>query len=133
MPDNLPAVQRVLHIKQRESDKGLILIAAMASQFEGWISLPDGQVLPDPDPEHPIAWIVPPGPQVSGLLRGIHANIAVRITTNATARELCLAVDSPLVSTSANLSGHETPTTAKGVAEQLGDSLPLLLLSLRPL
>ena len=50
LPDNLSAVQRVLHIKQRESDKGLILIAAMASQFEGWISLPDGQTLPDPDP-----------------------------------------------------------------------------------
>ena len=33
----------------------------------------------------------------------------------------------PLVLTSANLSGHETPTTAAGVAKQLGDSLPLLL------
>lgn len=33
----------------------------------------------------------------------------------------------PLVLTSANLSGRETPTAAEGVAEQLSDSLPLLL------
>ena len=33
----------------------------------------------------------------------------------------------PLVLTSANVSGHPPPTTAEGVKEQLGDSLPLLL------
>ncbi len=33
----------------------------------------------------------------------------------------------PLVLTSANLSGHPAPTTAAGVADQLGDALPLLL------
>lgn len=120
LPDNLSAVQRVLHIKQRESDKGLILIAATASQFEGWISLPDGQALPDPDPEYPTTWIVPPGPGVSELLRGVHANIAVRITTNATARALCLAADSPLVSTSANLSGKPTARNPFVLRRQFG-------------
>ena len=120
LPDDLNAVQRVLDIKQREHDKGLILIAATVSQFEGWISLPDGQVLPDPDPEYPITWIVPPGPQVSGLLRGVHANIAVRITTNATARKLCLAVDAPLVSTSANLSGKPTARNRYVLRRQFG-------------
>ena len=120
LPDNLDAVQRVLDIKQRESDKGLILVAAKASQLEGWISLPDGQVLPEPDPKHPITWIVPPGPRVSALLRGIHANIAVRITTNATARSLCLAVDSPLVSTSANLSGQPTARNRFVLQRQFG-------------
>jgi len=44
------------------------------------------------------------------LVGGEHAGIAVRITSNPTARALCMAVDSPLVSTSANLSG--TPVAA---------------------
>lgn len=108
LPDNLQAVQRLLDIKQRGSDKGLILIAADADQFEDWVSLPDGRNLPGPDPEHPITWIVPPGPGVAALLRGTHANIAVRVTTNPTAQALCLAAESPLVSTSANLSGKPT-------------------------
>jgi L-threonylcarbamoyladenylate synthase len=108
LPDDLPAVQRVLDIKRRTASKGLILIAASARQLEGWIDLPGGAALPDPDPAHPVTWIVPPGPYVSPLLRGDHETIAVRLTTNPIARALCAAVDSPLVSTSANLSGKPT-------------------------
>ena len=35
LPENIDAVTRVLQIKQRDAAKGLILIAATASQFEG--------------------------------------------------------------------------------------------------
>ena len=108
LPDDLAAVQRVLDIKQRDASKGLILIAASAAQLEGWAGLPEGMALPDPDPANPVTWIVPPGPLVSPLLCGEHETIAVRLTTNPIARSLCEAVDSPLVSTSANLSGKPT-------------------------
>lgn len=105
LPDDPAAVMRVLDIKRRDAGKGLILVAADATQLAGWIGLPEGTKLPAPDPRHPVTWIVPPGPLVSPLLRGDHDTIAVRITTNPTARALCTAVASPLVSTSANLSG----------------------------
>ena len=108
LPDDQQALQRIVDIKQRDAAKGLILIAANAEQLEGWAALPDGRTLPDPDPRHPVTWIVPPGPRVTPLLCGEHATIAVRITTNPTARALCEASDSPLVSTSANLSGQPT-------------------------
>lgn len=108
LPDDERALQRLLDIKRRDAGKGLILIAADAQQFDGWIDLPEGQFLPDPDPTHPTTWIVPPGPRVTELLRGAHENLAVRITTNPTAKTLCQAVNSPLVSTSANLSGKPT-------------------------
>ena len=42
------------------------------------------------------------------MLRGEHASLAVRITSNPVAKALCLAAESPLVSTSANLSGKPT-------------------------
>ncbi len=106
MPDDDVAVRRVIDIKQRDAGKGLILVAASADQLAGWIALENGASLPDPDPARPVTWIVPPGPEVSPLLRGEHATIAVRVTTNPVARTLCEAVDSPLVSTSANLSGQ---------------------------
>ena len=108
LPDDPGAVQRVLEMKQRDAGKGLILIAASADQLDGWVSLPPGKSLPAPDPSHPVTWIVPPGPLVDPLLRGQHAGIAVRLTTNPVARALCEAVDSPVVSTSANLSGKPT-------------------------
>ena len=108
LPDDLLAVRRVVDIKRRDAAKGLILIAADARQFDGWIALPPGTSLPDPDPLLPVTWIVPPGPGVSPLLRGRHDTIAVRITTNPTAKALCEAAESPLVSTSANLTGRPT-------------------------
>ena len=120
LPSDPEAVARVLDIKQRDASKGLILIAANADQFAGWIALPDGAALPDPDPTHPITWIVPPGPSVTPLLRGGHASIAVRITINPTARALCLAVDSPLVSTSANLSGKPVARNKNVLQRQFG-------------
>ena len=48
------------------------------------------------------------GSGVSRLVRGAHAGLAVRLTSNPTAAALCDAVGSALVSTSANLSGQAT-------------------------
>ncbi len=121
LPDDERALQRLLHIKRRDASKGLILIAANASQLNGWIDLPAGKSLPAPDPTHPTTWIVPPGPHVTGLLRGEHENLAVRITTNRVASMLCQAVDSPLVSTSANLSGKRTARNRFVLQRQFAD------------
>lgn len=106
MPDDLNAVSRLLDLKQRDADKGLILIASRPDQFDGWIDMPDGESLAAPDPAYPVTWIVQPGPKVDPLLRGQHAGIAVRLTTNPVAKAICEAVDSPVTSTSANRSGR---------------------------
>lgn len=105
MPDDLDAVQRLLDLKQRDAAKGLILIASAQDQLRGWISLHGGLTIPEPDPDHPVTWIVPPGDLANSLLRGSHAGLAVRITSNPVAAAICDAVDSPITSTSANLSG----------------------------
>lgn len=106
LPDNLPAVTRLLEIKQRDPVKGLILIAAEPSQLEGWVSADDLQRLPTPDPEQAVTWIVHAGPRSGPLLRGDHPGIAVRITCHPVAAAICRAVESPITSTSANLAGE---------------------------
>lgn len=108
LPDDFDAVARILRMKQRGAAKGLILIASSPEQLDGWVSLPENSELPKPDPGHPVTWIVPPGPLVDPLLRGEHAGLAVRVTSNPIAAAICDAVDSPIVSTSANVSGKPT-------------------------
>ena len=120
LPDDEAAVERVVDIKQRDASKGLILIAANEAQFDGWLDLA-GKSLPPPAPTSPITCIVPPGPRVSPLLQGQHATIAVRLTTNPVAKALCEAVDSPLVSTSANLSGKPTARNRFVLRRQFAD------------
>ena len=121
LPGNLDAVARLLQIKQREASKGLILIAATASQFEDWIDLPDDTSLPEPDPQRPVTWIVPAGSRVAPIVRGSHTGIAVRITTNPIAQAICTAVASPIVSTSANLSGRPVAATEYALRRQFSD------------
>lgn len=105
MPDDDNALLRLLTLKRRDPRKGLILIAADRSQLDDWIE-PDGGALPEPDPDHPTTWIAPARSQVSPLLRGEHAGLAVRLTTNPTAAAICNAVAAPIVSTSANVTGR---------------------------
>ena len=105
MPDNSAALLRLLEIKQRDPAKGLILIAASKEQLRDWIALPPENI-PDPQPDQSITWIVPAAEGVSELVRGKHASIAVRITSNPTARALCVAVGSALISSSANIAGE---------------------------
>jgi L-threonylcarbamoyladenylate synthase len=53
--------------------------------------------------------------------------VAIRIPDHPVCLDLVIRVGRPLAVTSANLSGLATPTTAQGVAQQLGGNLPLVL------
>ena len=106
LADDVDAIGRLLQLKHRDPAKGLILIASSNAQLDGWIALPNGKLLPDGNSAEPVTWIAPPGARTMPLLRGDNSGIAVRLTTNPIARSICDAVDSPLVSTSANLSGR---------------------------
>ena len=105
LPDNTQALNQLLLIKQRDPAKGLILLASSADQLDAWIALPDGHQIPSPDSAHPVTWIAPAHPDVPTVIKGRHAGIAVRITTNRTAAAICDAVGSAITSTSANIAG----------------------------
>jgi len=104
MPDDAGAILRVLSIKHRDPGKGLILIASNKTQFDDWVDL-EGAAIPDPDPSHPTTWIATAKPGVLTLITGHHEALAIRITTNPVAAAICDAVESPIVSTSANRAG----------------------------
>ncbi len=106
MPDDIRALERLLDIKQRDPAKGLILIAARASQFDGWVEESDLARLPAADAGCPVTWIAAPGPKVGPLIRGDNDGVAVRLTTNPVAAAICEEVDAPITSTSANLAGQ---------------------------
>jgi L-threonylcarbamoyladenylate synthase len=121
LPQERAAVQRLLDIKQRDSSKGLILIAADAALLDDWIDLPAGTRLPDPDPENPRTWIVPAAERVPAIVRGNNDGIAVRITSNPIARALSEIVQSPVVSSSANLSGQAVAANQECLRRQFED------------
>jgi L-threonylcarbamoyladenylate synthase len=130
-PDNGEAVKRLLAIKQRPIDKGLVLIAADFSQLQPYLDLsrlPAGRLevilasWPGPN-----TWIIPARPEVPEWLRGRFDSLAVRVTDHPQAHDLCLAFGKPLVSTSANKSGEEPARTQESLASRLGGELDYIL------
>lgn len=130
-PDNQQAVDKLLAIKQRPVEKGLILIAADFSQLLPYLdlsALPEGRLASIlaswPGPH---TWIIPAKPEVPAWLRGRFDSLAVRVSAHPQVRDLCLAFGRPLVSTSANLTGHAPARTSTEVQTQLGGVLDYIL------
>ncbi len=122
-PFNEAAVLRLLALKQRAVDKGLILIAGDVRQFD---SLLDWQALPH-DRAQPVmgswpgphTWIVPATTRVPRWIKGAHVGVAVRVSAHPVVIALCTAFGGPLVSTSANGAGKQPPSTLADLDPQL--------------
>jgi len=109
-PANREAVERLLQLKGRSAEKGLILLAAEETQLAPWIAPLDpamAERIRGTWPG-PVTWVVPAIDDCPSWLTGGRRTLAVRITAHPPARALCVASDTALVSTSANSSG-ETP------------------------
>ena len=114
-PFDEAAVHRLLAIKQRPVEKGMILIAASPAQLQGWVQLDAlaedrRQAVLDSWPGAN-TWIVPAGPHAPRWITGEHSGIAVRISAHPLVAALCRAWGGPLVSTSANLAGEPPART----------------------
>ncbi len=107
-PNNQAAVNKLLKIKQRSVEQGLILVAADFEQFQGLLAPVSvcemGRALASwPGP---VTWLFPAAKGTPGWLTGKHDTLAVRVSDNPLTRRLCRAFNQPLVSTSANPSGQ---------------------------
>lgn len=129
-PRNEEAVLRLLALKQRPWQKGLILVAADYSQLEPYLLPLSSEVeqrvfstWPGPN-----TWILPARPEVPQWLRGQHRSLAVRISAHPPVAELCRAWGDALISTSANLTGRPPIKRAWQLRrQQLGHSIDAIL------
>lgn len=124
-PWNEEAVERILYMKRRPRDKGLILVAANLQQFD-WL-------LCDLDPAlrtrlesswpGPTTWLVPHRGRVPGWICGEFNSVALRVSALPSLQKLCQACAGPLVSTSANRAGHREARELFQVMARFGDAV----------
>lgn len=120
------AVQRLLILKHRPIEKGLILIAANYEQLLPFIKpLSDTQMKPVFDSwPGPNTWLLPIADNLPYWLCGKHETIAVRVTDHPVASALSLTCESPLISTSANISNRSpaaNPTQVRDRLDKIAD------------
>ncbi|HDZ8880854.1 Sua5/YciO/YrdC/YwlC family protein [Aeromonas dhakensis] len=130
-PDSEAAVQRLLAIKQRPVEKGLILIAADLAQLQDYIDLEQltSEQLAKVEASWPgpFTWIMPARPDTPAWLTGQFDTLAVRVTAHPQVQALCRAFGKPLVSTSANLTGEEPARRLADIGELLASQLAYIL------
>lgn len=130
-PDKPAAIEKLLTIKQRPKEKGLILIAADFAQLAPYVDI---RSLDSERQEQifaswpgPVTWVLPASDQTSSWVTGQFDTVAVRVSDHPLVVKLCQGFGKPLISTSANLSGQPSAMTADEVREQLGDKLAAIL------
>lgn len=130
-PDNQQAVEKLLTLKQRPVEKGLILIAADYQQLLPYID--DSQLTEQQKKKifatwpGPVTWVMPVKKNVPAFLTGQFNSIAVRVSDHPLVQQLCTHFGKPITSTSANLTGLPPCKTATEVYDQLGEHLSAIL------
>jgi len=123
-PAEAAAVARVLALKGRPPDRGLIVIAARWEQVAGWVDASPAQIeRARADWPGPVTWLLPAAPGVPPWITGGRDAVAVRVTAHPVAAALSLGYGGPLVSTSANRSGRPPARTALAVRRAFGPAL----------
>ena len=129
-PDSESAVNRLLELKQRPVEKGLILIAANFGQLKPYI---DDSMLTEAQRQAifacwpgPVTFVFPAKATTPRWLTGCFDSLAVRVTNHPQVIALCEAFGKPLVSTSANLTGLPPCRTDDEVRHQFGADFPVV-------
>lgn len=129
-PQSETALNKLLALKARPWQKGLILVAPNLEYLTPYLdlnALNQEQLTRLKQPyAQPTTWVVPAQKTVSPLLRGQFASIAVRLCQHPPVIALCEAAGFALTSTSANLSGEPPCKTAAAVRQQFGEDFPAL-------
>jgi len=129
-PDSEIAVNRLLALKQRPVEKGLILIASRFDQLMPYI---DDAALTAEQRDAvfarwpgPVTFVFPAKKTTPRWLTGRFETLAVRVTDHPLVIALCEAFGKPLVSTSANLTGLPPCRSTQEVRLQFGHDFPVL-------
>jgi len=124
-PSNETATRKLLALKKRPAEAGLILIADHFDRFTSYI-----EPVSSTQKERfmatwpgPVTWLFPRKASVPGWLAGKHETVALRVTDHPVCRELCDAFGGAIVSTSANPAGQEPARCPEDVERYFGHAL----------
>ncbi len=122
------SVYRILQLKHRDIEKGLILVASSIEQLEDYVhldSLTTIDQIRDSWPG-PVTWLIPAKKETPIWLTGTHKTLAVRVSSHPTVNALCRELG-PIVSTSANPAGSKPAVTTQEVLSYFGADLDYVI------
>lgn len=120
---NVEAVKRIYALKQREDSKSMLVLLDSAAKLNYYVDVPEAaemlleatppqpspqgrEIVPCEDEAKPLTLIYPNARHLAQNLIAEDGSIGIRITSEPFSQALCAQLKRPIVSTSANISGH---------------------------
>jgi len=128
-PLNLRAVDRIYDVKSRSRHKPLSLLIESVDQAEE-LARPQTELfylLARKFWPGPLTMIVKASQRLPLKVTANTGNVALRVPAAEIPLADIRAAGVPITATSANISGEKECTTAKGVQQQLGDRIPIIV------
>lgn len=126
---NTKAVAQIFAVKDRPSFDPLIIHTSSVDRLVEWTEDLPAELyrLAEAFMPGPLTLLLNKLPAISDLVTAGSARVAVRIPSHPMTQELLGQLDFPLAAPSANPFGYISPTTARHVADQLGEKIPYIL------
>ena len=105
---NDKAVEKIIAIKRKQTDKGLIVLFRNFEQLHEYTDF-NISLISESTSSRPTSWIIPGGKNLSHHVMPEDGSLAIRIPKHEFCQSLLQSLDCPIVSTSANFHGAPTP------------------------
>ncbi|KAA8732089.1 tRNA threonylcarbamoyladenosine biosynthesis protein RimN [Acinetobacter qingfengensis] len=133
-PAQQQAFEKILKLKQRPIEKGVILLSESIARIEPLLSILDPDIRQQVvaswqnsnDQQRATTWLLPIQPAIPTWIYGKHDRVAIRVTQHPLCQQLCAAFDGMVVSTSANPAGSTPAKTAQQVANYFSGQISIL-------
>jgi L-threonylcarbamoyladenylate synthase len=130
LANNPSAIKKIIDLKQRDHNKGFILLASDVDYILPYIDANLDIKLMDKlakQSDIPTTYLVPKSKSTSNLISGTSEFVAVRITSNPLVRFFCENTGSALISTSANPQGQKVASNMAELESYFNQALSYVL------
>ena len=133
-PNQEQAFQKILNLKKRPIEKGVILLAEDIERIRHLLDPLEksiqAQIIASWQPlktqQRATTWLLPVSDAIPKWIYGQHDRVAIRVTQHPLCQNLCRAFDGLIVSTSANPAGLTPAKNAQQVRDYFQDQLYIL-------
>jgi L-threonylcarbamoyladenylate synthase len=121
---NFHAVQRIYQIKQRSDQKSMLVLMNERSMLQQYLVEIPATAMPFiQSPKKPTTIIYPGARNLAANLMAPDGSIGIRITRDPFCKKLITLTGTPLVSTSANVSGNPSPLTFSDIDPRIHEKV----------
>lgn len=129
-PYSESAVQKILRLKARSIDKGLILVGSDIEQFEQLLSplSADKRAMLQSSWPGPTTWLIEDYNQIiPNWIKGSFSSVAVRVSGHILVQQLCSSFGAPIVSTSLNPAGEAPALSSAAALNYFANDIDLIV------